>query len=168
MRQLPQASARAVQSRRYELGLHRRVLQRGTRYALASLRARGRKFPLQNVPAWSHERREAGYAAVKILTVCSWGCVRSVGLSILLKEKYGRKDVIAAGIDNTTPETFAMLAAWADKVIVVGEQGLLEKVKPYCPDAILFDIGVDVYNGNARHPDLVSNLEHWLAQGGVL
>lgn len=102
------------------------------------------------------------------LVVCSWGCVRSVGLSILLKEKYNWKDVIAVGIDNTNPETFTMLSQWADRVIVVGEQQLLDKVRVYRSDALLFDIGVDVYHGNARHPDLVSNLEHWLRSTGVL
>lgn len=106
---------------------------------------------------------------MKILTLCSWGCVRSVGLSILLKEKYNRKDVIAAGLDNTTPETMHLLMTWADRIILVGEADHLRKIpSEFAGKLTHFDIGIDRFHGNARHPELIELLEIELGNSNIL
>jgi hypothetical protein len=63
---------------------------------------------------------------IKILTVCSHGNIRSVALAYILKTLFGY-EAIAIGSQEVSPETYAMLHAWADKILVVDK----EVVKPF-------------------------------------
>lgn len=89
-----------------------------------------------------------------ILTVCQRGNVRSVAMAYLLKDEMGYKDVIAIGVDTTTAETWNMLGQWADKIYVVAEMDVMQKVpERFWNKVIHLNIGRDVW-GNPTHPGL--------------
>lgn len=57
---------------------------------------------------------------MKILCVCDYGVNRSVHIAHVLKFR-GNHDTLAVGINTSSPETIAMLADWADLVILTDD-----------------------------------------------
>ena len=94
----------------------------------------------------------------KVVCCCSWGQVRSVATRKILFEKYGMDNVLACGIDRNGTETLDMLFAWADVIVVAGEQRLADKVpSQWFHKLIHFDIGEDRW-GNAFSESLANRL----------
>lgn len=92
---------------------------------------------------------------MKILTVCQRGNCRSVSLGYYLKDWKGYDDVIACGIQTTKPETFAMLANWADKILVPTERAVWEMIpEEFRKKGVHIDIGNDRW-GNPMNPELL-------------
>ena len=56
---------------------------------------------------------------VKIVTACSQGLCRSVGLADVLKLHFEPVDVIPVGVRGNTQETLAMLGDWCDWFVVM-------------------------------------------------
>ena len=81
---------------------------------------------------------------MKILCLCEGGNVRSGQLSWWLKA--AGHDALAAGVSWNTPETIAMLSAWAE-IITVGEEHLAERVPEEHRHKITLDfvVGPDVW-----------------------
>lgn len=114
-------------------------------------------FIMPNYPSWYNPR-------LKVLTVCAGGNVRSVTLARLLKEHahHPQKDTIACGIHSASTETFAMLAIWADIILVAGETELFEDIpKEFRHKTYHVNIGPDVFGG-AMAPGLVHILQEML------
>lgn len=92
----------------------------------------------------------------KILTVCQRGNSRSVATAYILKDERQYSDVLACGIETVSPNTFTMLADWADKIIVVGEKYVWDKVpkNEHTDNKVTWvDVGPDQW-GNPFHPEL--------------
>lgn len=105
----------------------------------------------------------------KFLCVCQDGNVRSVAAAYRLK-KYHGCDAIAAGWRRASADTFDMLCAWADHIVVM-EQVYLAKIPERFRDkAIVLEVGPDRY-GLKIHPDLnalvVASLDKWRSEGFV-
>lgn len=92
--------------------------------------------------------------AMKVLTMCQGGNVRSVALGYLLKY-FGGHDAVACSWEKNSPQTILMLCQWADKICV-----LQEEFKVYIPKRfwrrklVVVDVGPDRW-GNSLHPELV-------------
>lgn len=83
---------------------------------------------------------------MKILTVCQRGNCRSVATAYILKDRMGVFDAIAMGVETASPETQKMLLEWADKIIVVGQKYIYDKVPKGFEDKMHWlDIGPDVW-----------------------
>lgn len=78
----------------------------------------------------------------KILTICEHGNSRSVCLAWLLKWKY-KKDALACGIMEVSPETFAMLCSWAELIIVTDKRIIHPMLNIFKDKTIVFDVGPD-------------------------
>ena len=95
---------------------------------------------------------------MKILCVCQRGNVRSVAMAFLLKDIMGYNDTLSCGIETASPETFAMLANWADKIFVVAHQEVIRKVpKKWRKKTVAIDIGEDQW-GSSMHTGLLKLL----------
>lgn len=95
----------------------------------------------------------------KILTVCSAGLVRSVGICDVLKVHFDA-DAIPVGIDANEKETLEMLYKWADWIVLMMHiwEGRIpleyrSKIK-VCP------VGEDTY-GNSRNRELIDKVYQW-------
>jgi predicted protein tyrosine phosphatase len=97
---------------------------------------------------------------LKVLTVCSGGLVRSVGLADVLKIHFNC-DVIPVGIDLNTPETVKMLLNWADIVVCMHEPFVkrIEHLGCMVP-VLLCEVGPDNYH-SAQHPSLIDQVWRW-------
>ena len=108
---------------------------------------------------------------VKILTVCSQGLVRSVGLADVLKLHFEPVDVIPVGYSENanSAETLRMLCDWADHVIFMqppmrkrvesrlGIEDLRENCAVHC-----CDVGRDTYGGDhGRRRELIDKVWQW-------
>ena|SRR6266849_8400722 len=94
---------------------------------------------------------------MKILTVCERGNIRSVAAGYLLKDirKPMGYDVLACGIKTATPETFKMLAKWADKILVVADEAVYNLMPERFKDKTIHcNIGKDVW-GNPIDANLL-------------
>ncbi len=108
-----------------------------------------------------------------ILCLCQRGNVRSATAAVILRDFFGVNDVIATGVETTTPETMQVFVDWANHVLVCGDESLMDGVKPfhrhyfYHPAAgeiednrakfIHINIGADIWM-KPMHPDLVAKL----------
>ncbi len=100
----------------------------------------------------------------KILTVCQRGNCRSVALAYIFKDRRKQKDAIAIGADTTTEETWNMLGNWADKIYVVAEEKIKDRVPNKFKDKIIWlDIGRDIWR-SAANRDLLTILENKLKE----
>ena len=81
---------------------------------------------------------------------------RSVALGYVLKYGLGH-DSIACSWEKNSPETIAMLCAWADRVIVV-EGHMVEKIpQMFHVKLSVYDVGPDRWF-NGLHPELIEIL----------
>jgi galactitol-specific phosphotransferase system IIB component len=97
------------------------------------------------------ESSKGDIGEMKILVLCNHGNVRSVGLKYLIQRLYDH-DVLAAGVEENTDETLAMLGNWADKIIT-----LTPMAKEMFIESVLIDVGRDVWFNPFHH-----NLQHKL------
>jgi hypothetical protein len=78
----------------------------------------------------------------------------------MLKYHYGKHDAVAASLEANSKETLQMLAEWANLILIVGEQYLVdlfhEKVTATWqePKVKQVNIGKDMW-GMSCHPDLI-------------
>jgi len=90
-----------------------------------------------------------------ILTVCEAGEDRSVAFATLLKHDRGYTNVLNCGIAKTSPDTFAMLAKWADLMLVTADKTVWRRVPPIFRSRAKFvDIGFDIWQ-NPSDPRLI-------------
>lgn len=80
---------------------------------------------------------------MKILCVCRRGNSRSAGFATLLRERC-KVESLCCGIEAVTDDTWKMLYAWADKVIVMYEPLIAQIPQPH-DKLLLCDVGHDVY-----------------------
>jgi predicted protein tyrosine phosphatase len=102
---------------------------------------------------------------MKILTVCQGGAVRSVSMKHLLYYLRGADapgggfhDAIPCGVESNTPETIAMLADWADRIVVM-QPAFAEhpSIKQHSAKVLCYDVGPDHF-GYAFHPALQESI----------
>lgn len=98
---------------------------------------------------------------MKVLTVCSEGINRSVVLASITKYKWG--DVIAIGVNNTSPETLEMLYNWADYIIVVDKRLITQIPTKYSAKVKDWDVGEDRYP-RAYNQELVEIFKRYIEQ----
>lgn len=97
----------------------------------------------------------------KVLCLCAGGKVRSACCRWILEDTYGFMSVLTAGLEKWCPQALSELTWWADRIVVVGEGALLDKL-PYAKEApestrwgntIHIDVGPDRW-GHYGHKDL--------------
>lgn len=101
----------------------------------------------------------------KILTMCSGGNVRSVGLKYLLKYKYGH-EALACGQDANSAETIDMLCKWADYIIVMTDEYKKFVPETYKSKLLCYDVGPDRF-GYAFHPELMGIADKLIQEHGL-
>lgn len=100
----------------------------------------------------------------KILTICEYGNSRSVALAWMLKEQHG-KEAIAIGICCTSPETFAMMCAWADTIIVTVGHISHPILNVFGGKVKVWDVGRDVYFLGYKE-ELIKKYQEYINQEG--
>lgn len=95
----------------------------------------------------------------KILTVCSAGLCRSVGLADVLKLHFEPVDVVPVGIDKNTT-VLPLLFDWADHIIVMQDKFAKRIPEGYADKVLVCEVGPDVYH-SSRHPSLISQVWNW-------
>lgn len=107
---------------------------------------------------------------MKVVTMCQGGHVRSVALKYLLRyQNTPPHDVIACGWEGNSPETRAMLFAWADVIVIMQLQFVPEQFHTR-PDGsrklFCYDVGEDRF-GTAFHPELQAMLKEMVTRHGI-
>ena len=108
----------------------------------------------------------------KILTVCSQGLCRSVGLADVLKLHFEPVDVIPVGVakNANSPDTLIMLCHWADHIISMEpiiqqrlqERTGLDLITDISGSRHICDVGPDTYGGrNNRIHVLIDKVWRW-------
>jgi predicted protein tyrosine phosphatase len=102
------------------------------------------------------------WRAVKILTVCKHGLVRSVALADVLKLHFEPVDVVPVGVVSNSQETLQKLADWADFIVFMEAQYVSRF--PYSlanqNKIRVCDVGADSY-GNSHSPELIDKCWNW-------
>ena len=100
----------------------------------------------------------------KIVTMCSQGLSRSVGLADVLKLHFEPVDVLPFGHKGNTEETRLMLLEWCDIVIVMKESMLKYIPEEYKDKAFVCEVGEDTYGGKniGRRRILIDLCWQWL------
>jgi hypothetical protein len=81
----------------------------------------------------------------RILAVCESGEDRSVAFATLLKKR-GYDNVLNCGITKVQPDTFAMLAKWADVIYVTADRSVWRQIPQlFRAKSVFVDIGYDVW-----------------------
>lgn len=94
-----------------------------------------------------------------ILTVCSAGLCRSVGLADVLKLHFEPVDVVPVGIDKNSG-VLPLLYEWADHIIVMQEKYGKRIPEEFAHKVVVCEVGPDVYH-NSRHPLLIAKVWSW-------
>jgi len=101
----------------------------------------------------------------KILTVCSQGLMRSVGLADVLKLHFEPVDVIPVGVAENANgfDTLIMLCHWADHIIVMEEylKDRLATRTGFDMDNLnvhICDVGPDTYGGKHNRRDVLIDM----------
>lgn len=82
----------------------------------------------------------------RILAICEAGEDRSVAFTWELKHHRGYDNVLNCGISNVHPDTFAMLAKWADEIYVVADPTVWREIPhTFRAKAKLINIGFDIW-----------------------
>ena len=101
----------------------------------------------------------------KILTVCSAGLVRSVGLADVLKVHFDA-DAIPVGIDGNTKETLLILYEWADWIILLMNEWKDRIPEKYQSKVKICEVGTDRF-GSSRHPELIDLTYRWTRENRI-
>ena len=94
-----------------------------------------------------------------ILTVCSAGLCRSVGLADVLKLHFEPADVVPVGI-NRNFGVLEILFQWADHIIVMQPQYAEKIPEQYKSKIKICDVGPDRY-GHSHNPELIDQVWRW-------
>ena len=99
----------------------------------------------------------------RVLTVCRWGCVRSVALREALVRELG-VDSVAIGLEKNSTETIQALAGWADIIVVASDHLMQCRRAALLPPGktVILNLGKDVWQ-NARNPVLYAKCKEELA-----
>jgi predicted protein tyrosine phosphatase len=106
---------------------------------------------------------------LKVLTLCSAGTVRSVGMAHKLKNDYGI-DAVPLGHDLNSQETIDKMSDWADVILVMQPKYAAGILKRNAHKVMIADVGPDVW-GNPLDRDLqakVGKIAYDLYQKGTL
>lgn len=95
--------------------------------------------------------------SMKILTVCEQGLNRSVAAKWQLQ--FHPNEVIAAGLHNLSASSFAMLVAWADRVILLDGR-YRNSIDVPADKLLVWDVGPDTYAQRHFDPSLLAKLRH--------
>lgn len=93
----------------------------------------------------------------RYLCICQGGNVRSVALATVLKQKY-HQEAIAVGFERSSEGTLAMLAEWANVIIVMMDPYRFCIPVEYQEKVIVCDVGEDTY-GRPGHDRLVAQVD---------
>lgn len=94
---------------------------------------------------------------MKILTVCNGGNCRSVTLASMIKQQ--GVEAIPVGVRTSSKDTINHMAEWADKIVVVADDHVMEKFpNGFRRKIIYMDIGKDKWE-QAMHPELVKRIQ---------
>jgi predicted protein tyrosine phosphatase len=104
---------------------------------------------------------------VKIVTACSVGLIRSVGLAEVLRLHYEPVDVIPLGVRSNSKETMSMLGQWCDWFVVMQDR-YRKKVPPGFEEKLLVcEVGPDRYGDyglKSHRPELIVKAMTWCHQ----
>ena len=80
----------------------------------------------------------------------------------MIINQIGNFNILACGINRQTKETLAMLAEWADKILLA-EQGMINHFPEEYHNKIdkVFELGSDIW-GNPFNPDLHTKIKEEL------
>lgn len=93
---------------------------------------------------------------MKILTVCNGGNCRSVTLASMIKQE--GVEAIPIGLRTNTTKTIKMLGRWADVVIVLADNHMLDRLPNGLKKKVIYmNIGKDEWE-QAMHPELVKRI----------
>ena len=95
----------------------------------------------------------------KIVTVCSAGLCRSVGLADVLKLHFEPCDVIPLGVDRNF-EVKDILFDWADHIVVMYDKFEKRIPEQHAHKVLTCNVGPDRY-GNSHHPELIDQVWRW-------
>ncbi len=79
----------------------------------------------------------------KVLVLCQKGNSRSVGMATLLKDIGA--DALAAGVETASRPTMAMLAAWAERIIIMSARFVRWVPEEHREKVALCEVGTDTY-----------------------
>lgn len=96
----------------------------------------------------------------KIVTACSQGLCRSVGLADVLKLHFEPVDVIPVGMNSNSPETIRMLAEWCDVFITMTPNLGRKLPQEFQHKLMVCDVGQDRYK-SSKHPELIDQVWRW-------
>ena len=99
---------------------------------------------------------------VRIITACSQGLCRSVGLADVLKLHFEPVDVIPIGLNSNHPTTVVTLGAWCDHFIIMTES-LRKRIPTGWFDlgkVMVCEVGQDTYK-NPKNPLLIDKVWRW-------
>ena len=99
---------------------------------------------------------------MKFLTVCEGGAVRSVALATILRWDYGQEAIPVSG-RFVGDDTLAMLAEWADLIIVLAPEYANRIPTDFSNKVRVWDIGPDRWR-NSMHPGLHNIINVRVAQ----
>jgi predicted protein tyrosine phosphatase len=81
---------------------------------------------------------------VKFLCICAGGNIRSRAMVHALMDIH-HQEALSAGAERNNPETFKMLSAWADRIVVMQPQFAAAVPAEHRKKIVICDVGPDVY-----------------------
>jgi hypothetical protein len=104
---------------------------------------------------------------INIVTACSVGLVRSVGLADVLKLHFEPVDVIPVGLHSNSKETLSMLGQWCNWFIVMQEEYKRLVPPGFEQKVLVCEVGPDTYGQygcRSHHPELIDKVWRWTRQ----
>lgn len=103
----------------------------------------------------------------RILVVCEQGLVRSTAFKTELVWHRKYENVLNVGIEAVLPDTFAMLAKWADIIYVTADRGVWREIPhTFRAKSKFVDFGKDVWM-NPHDPRLMRLAKQKATQIGL-
>lgn len=97
---------------------------------------------------------------MKFLTVCAGGNIRSRAAAYRLMYHHDQ-DALSASADKQPEETFRMLCAWADRIVIMQPQFVARIPAAARIKVVLCDVGEDNY-GSPWHFELQEKVKRFL------
>jgi len=110
-----------------------------------------------------------------ILTICRRGHNRSGAVKCVLDDRRPLNtpaigeplDVVQLGVDTTSFGFLVKMMALADKIIVIADEPVMQKVPKGFEDKLIFlNIGDDIW-GRSNHPDLFNLVDRVLQENNL-
>lgn len=102
---------------------------------------------------------------MKVLTVCSAGICRSVGMAAALKLTFDM-DSIAIGADYNSDSAFETLCKWADRIVLMEPKFSIRIPEEFEKKIRVCDVGPDRWS-HALAKDLQDICKDWVRGGGL-